>query len=73
MSKAPSRAEKRLTNRLLKIHRYIGNNNPIVETKETTSMMICEAIKATQGKKKPMSEAMLLNEYLKWVGLEPLW
>ena len=73
MSKAQSRAEKRLTNRLLKIHRFIGNNNPIVGTKETTSTMIAEAIRATQGKKKPMSEALLLNEYLKFIGLEPLW
>jgi len=73
MSKAEDRRQKRLTNKLLRIHEFIGNNNEIVGTKSTTSSMIAEAIRATNGKKKPMPEGFLLNEYLKFIGLEPLY
>tara|TARA_R110002167_G_scaffold103528_1_gene267817 strand:+ start:1541 stop:1762 length:222 start_codon:yes stop_codon:yes gene_type:complete len=73
MSKTESRRQKRLTNKLLQIHKYIGNNNKIVGTEKITSGMIAEAIKATNGKKKPMPEGFLLNEYLKHIGLQPLW
>lgn len=73
MSKAEDRRQKRLTNKLLRIHEYIGNNNEIVGIQSTTSTMIAEAIRATNGKKKPMPEGFLLNEYMKFVGLEPLW
>ncbi len=73
MSKTESRRQKRLNNKLLQIHQYIGDNNSIVGNKETTSTMIASAIKATNGKKKPISEGLLLNEYLKFIGLEPLW
>jgi len=73
MSKAEDRRQKRLTNKLLKIHQYIGNNNEIVGIQSTTSTMIAEAIRATNGKKNPIPEGLLLNEYMKFVGLEPLW
>ncbi len=73
MSKAEDRRQKRLTNKLLRIHEYIGNNNEIVGIQSTTSTMIAEAIRATNGKKNPIPEGLLLNEYMKFVGLEPLW
>ena len=73
MSKTEDRRQKRLTNKLLRIHEYIGNNNEIVGTKSITSIMIAEAIRATNGKKKPMPEGFLLNKYMEFIGLEPLW